>query len=262
MKIRIVPIPNHSRYLHIEPKYGYGKIIVPVGCDCHPAYVLEKLNIRIQSLPFDWLDIEPVNCLSYVHQNLANKFQMFVADPIRNEKGNIISRAYPSAEFLHEKDLIESLADQQKMQRRALRLMDLYGKEPCAFMHNIPSRALSSIGNIEQISDHIQRFMDLIKPSDTLHIYIRYDESLEENRSHCELLKIKRIPACYCCRSHSSQRKERYLGRPGTIPDLLRSIRIEIHRKFPKSFCEVIVILVLRMSRSTRIMQDRATYDS
>ncbi len=238
MKIRIVPIPNHSRYLHIEPKYGYGKIIVPVGCDCHPAYVLEKLNIRIQSLPFDWLDIDPVNCLSYVNQNFANKFEKFIADPTRNEKGNIISRAYPSAEFLHEKDLIESLADQQKMQRRALRLMDLYGKEPCAFMHNIPSRALSSIGNIEQISDHIQRFMDLIKPSDTLHIYIRYDESLEENRSHCELLKSKleEYPRVVVADHIRHKGRSGIWGDPEQYPDLLRSIGIEIHRKFPKVF--------------------------
>ncbi len=238
MKFPIVPIPNHYRYLHIEPKYCYKYLIVPVGCDCHPAYVLEKLNIRIQSLPFDWLDIEPVNCLSYVHQNLANKFQMFVADPIRNEKGNIISRAYPSAEFLHEKDLIDSLADQRKMQRRAVRLLDLYGKEPCAFMHNIPSLALSSNENVERAIGHIQCFMDLIKPSDTLHIYIRYDESLDENKTYCELLKsrLKEYPRVFAADHIRYKTSNGIWGDPDYYPDLLRSIGIKIHRKFPKIF--------------------------
>lgn len=43
--------------MYIENRYKCKHIIIPIGCDCHPAYMLSSIHLRKISLPFDWLNM-------------------------------------------------------------------------------------------------------------------------------------------------------------------------------------------------------------
>ena len=105
MKIPLIYIPKmrFKKFLNIEKNYKSPSQIIPIGCDCHPAYVLDKLNIRKFSLPFDWLCIDPIRCLWYVADNIESNFEHFIKNLYRNENGYIVSEKYSFAEFMHEK---------------------------------------------------------------------------------------------------------------------------------------------------------------
>ena len=120
------PATGRKKYLWAEKRYKYQKTIIPLGCDCHPAYTLQSLNIRKQSLPFDWLNTNPVKGLAYVIDNIEKGFKGFLSELERNEEGHIISTEYPFAEFMHEKKLIENQADRQKFKRR----IERFQKQP------------------------------------------------------------------------------------------------------------------------------------
>ncbi len=51
--------------LKLNKHYKLVKEILPIGCDCHPAYMLSKLELRKESLPFDWLDTKPHLALNF-----------------------------------------------------------------------------------------------------------------------------------------------------------------------------------------------------
>lgn len=52
--------------------------LVPIGCDCHPAYVLQTLHLRHAAYPFDWLDTSSEAALQYVEDNLRSRFAWFL----------------------------------------------------------------------------------------------------------------------------------------------------------------------------------------
>ena len=80
MKVKLKFSKKYNYVLVIKKRFGASKFLIPIGCDCHPAYMLKSLNLRKQSLPFDWLDTKPLFGLKYVYENIVNKFNFFLLD--------------------------------------------------------------------------------------------------------------------------------------------------------------------------------------
>lgn len=186
MKIPIIILPKFKKFLFIENNFVSKNKIIPIGCDCHPAYMLSKLNLRKSSMPFDWLNTDPVLGIQYVFDNFKSNFNLFLEDLVLNEKGNIISKNYPNTEFLHEKDLIENPISRLKFSRRIERFLNFYLYNNCFFLYNVTSQSLDNSNKVIEFTKSIEDFSSLIKKNDKIFIYIRYDESFKENVFHCE----------------------------------------------------------------------------
>ena len=211
--------------------------IIPIGCDCHPAYTLQKLNIRKKSLPFDWLNTDSIKGLKFVSENLKNNFIDFLSKLYINTRGHIVSEKYPYAEFIHEKKLIKKKSDKDKFQRRVDRLKPLLNNE-VYFLYNITSNSLKSEKNVDDFYKSAIEFTSQLKNNQILCIYIRYDESLKENESHCKkLLKLlsnsKNIKISNYVRE---KKKEGIWGNEKYYPKLYQSLGIKINLTFPKIY--------------------------
>ena len=189
MRIPLFYIPKTSfkKFLVIEKRYKCKRAIIPLGCDCHPAHTLQKLNIRKTSLPFDWLNNDPIKSLLFVSENLDNNFNDFLDNLYRNSRGYIVSERFPYAEFIHEDNLIENNLDRKKFLRRIERFKKLL-KEEVYFLYNITSESLDSKKNVYDFYNSVLNFISKLNANHTLCIYIRYDESLNENENYCEML--------------------------------------------------------------------------
>ena len=135
MKIPILAIGNNRIYLYIEKRYTASLPIIPIGCDCHPAYVLKSLHIRNISFPFDWLNTKPSTGIDYVNRNIKSEFSNFLDKLTRNKDGNIVSDWYRHTEFLHYDRLIDNKKLVLKLLQRAKRFMEFYNNKECIFFN-------------------------------------------------------------------------------------------------------------------------------
>jgi hypothetical protein len=212
MKIPILYLPKTSikKYIYIERQYESKEYVIPIGCDCHPAYTLNALGIRKESFPFDWLNVDPIKGLSYVTDNIKSSFEFYLKDLHLNEDNNVVAKKYPFAEFLHEKDLIDNREDRLKMQRRVDRFKDYFDNRTVWFLYNITSESLENEEKLTLFMHSVMEFMQTIKPQDQLFMYIRYDESLNENAIICNKLisaleKIKNVKLTQYIRYRETQ---------------------------------------------------------
>lgn len=214
-------------------KYTYNKIIVPIGCDCHPAYVLKKLDLRYTSLPFDWLNIEPKVGLSYVTDNIKNDFKYFISDLKINDDGYIVSSHYECAEFYHEKDLIENTNHQLKMKRRVDRFNEII-KNDIAYLHMIPMKTLTNQDVVNEILENIIEFQAILKPSDTLSVYIRSDDKKHQNEAMYESLMNKSRGLNQVTVAKYIRNKDKYgqWGNEDKYNNLLTKVGIKLSKKY------------------------------
>ena len=173
----------------INKQYKAVKKILPIGCDCHPAYMISKLELREQSLPFDWLDTKPVLALDYAYKNINNRFTDFLSNLKKNEVGKVFAQKYPEALFYHFDDLIENKELQNKINQRIANFLKLYDSKPCYFLHTLTSNCITTPENIEYVKQSIINFTTILKKNDQLILYLRFDESLEENNKNAKLLQ-------------------------------------------------------------------------
>jgi len=188
MRITILKLPKFKLTLNIENRFVSDHIIIPIGYDCHPAYMLNKLNLRTKSLPFDWLNMEPITGINYVIENIQSVFKWYLSDLIINERGYIVSSTFPNVEFMHEKDLIESPDTKAKLIRRYKRFNKIFKEFKCNFIYNLPSYCLNTNSDVITFKESVEKFLKLIKDGDRLLLYIRYDENFDENNINCDLL--------------------------------------------------------------------------
>lgn len=173
----------------INKQYKAVKKILPIGCDCHPAYMISKLELREESLPFDWLDTKPLMALNYAFQNINDGFTYFLKNLKKSETGKVFAEKYPEALFYHFDDLIENKKFQNKIEQRVGRFLKLYNTKPCYFLHTLTSNCIDTEENIEIIKQSIINFKSLLKNNDELIIYLRFDESFDENKEMAKLLQ-------------------------------------------------------------------------
>lgn len=185
MKIKL---PFHYQ-LKINKQYKPLKSILPIGCDCHPAYMISKLELRNESLPLDWLDTKPSLALYYAFINIKDNFSDFLIDLKKNEKGKVFAEKYPEALFYHFDDLIENVQLQNKIRQRIARFLELRSSKSCYYLHTLPSSGIATTENLEFVKESIVNFQSLLKNNDELIIYLRFDESFEEHKEKAELLQ-------------------------------------------------------------------------
>ncbi len=212
------------------------KEILPIGCDCHPAYMLSKLELRSESLPFDWLDTKPSLALNFVFETIQTKFDFFLKDLQKNEQGKIFSKKHPEALFYHFDDLIENKDFQKKIEERTQRFLKLYKNKACYFLHTVTSQAIETESDLQFVIQSINKFSSILKPNDELLIYLRFDESLTENRHHAQLLE-KAIQSYPQVKMISYVRQKETFGIWGDesiYKKLVNQIGIRTKTRFPK----------------------------
>lgn len=238
MRIPILYIPHYNikRFFYIERRFKYIKPIIPVGCDCHPAYTLDYLNIRTKSLPFDWLNMDPVKSLDYVTKNLKYDFSDFLSDMTKNKNGYYVSSVYPETEFMHEKDMLSSSAI-TKFKRRISRLLNIIREEEVVFLHNLPVDALDNEEDVDLYCNNVREFLENMKEGDSLKIYLRFDEDLQDN----ELLVNKLLEKLNVFNVKVVKYLRRYkeFGTWGNTKDyipLFESLGIHVVETFPRFY--------------------------
>ena len=238
MKIPIFYFPKtrFKKYLIIEKTFKCADEIIPIGCDCHPAYTLQKLNIRKHSLPFDWLNTDPLRGLEFVTNNLATSFSGFLSGLYKNERGHPVSERYPYAEFMHEKNLIENKLDREKFSRRIIRLEKLRD-QACYYLYNITGSSLETENHVIKFYKSVIAFQSLLKENQLLCIYIRHDESLKENKHNCEMLLglISKLSYVKCSNFYIKNKdKNGIWGNKNKYPMLYKSLGIKISLGLPR----------------------------
>ncbi|NSL87198.1 DUF1796 family putative cysteine peptidase [Chitinophaga solisilvae] len=164
------------------------EVIIPLGCDCHPAYVLARLGHRKRSLPFDWISLHPLTALAYVHENIITDFRYFLHSLQRNEEGHVYAERFPETTFYHHGDIIDKKKTYRAFVRRGRRFMKYVRKRRCTYLYNIASVNVDSPESVQQLTAAAVLFCNVLKKDDRCWIYIRYDESYEENRLYCDML--------------------------------------------------------------------------
>lgn len=237
MKIPILYIPRtgFKKSIIIKKKYFCTKEIIPIGCDCHPAYTLQKLNIRKRSLPFDWLNTDPLRGLKFVTENIETNFSDFLIGLHKNERGHVVSKRFSYSEFMHEKKLIENEEDKIKFSRRINKFLRLLDKD-AYFLYAITSDALTSDEIVSEFYDSVIKFKSHLKNQQLLCIYIRYDESFNENSKFCEklLVLLNNFENIKTTKYIREKEKEGIWGSDKKYPQLYRSLGIKINMTFPK----------------------------
>jgi hypothetical protein len=80
---------------------------VSLGPDCTIAGLLNDLNLRKQSLPFDFLLTHPLLGIKYVTDLINNDFSDYLNDLKCNNQNKVYSANYPNSLFYHH-DLINN----------------------------------------------------------------------------------------------------------------------------------------------------------
>lgn len=228
MKIKL---PFIKKYISIYKRYTYTKIIIPIGCDCHPAHSLQDLGLRKFSLPLDWLNIDPRQSLNYFLKNYNENFYNFYKNPIINKNGHYISSAYPEAEFIHEKRL-DTRETQSKIDRRISRLLETISSNNVIFVNCLPLESIRSNNDIITIIRDINNFK---KHFVHLHIYLRYDDdSTLRNPLHKELQEQLNLLNVNHTLYYRNQKVNGMWGNPKENARLMKDMGIPIKISFPK----------------------------
>ncbi len=222
--------------LKLNKQYSVNKTLLPIGCDCHPAYMLSKLGLRKESLPFDWLDTKPHLALNFAYATIQSEFEFFLTDLDKNEQGKVFSKQHPEALFYHFDDLIENINLQNKITERSQRFIKLYKVKPNYFIHTISSNAFEQKEDLDFILESITNFTTLLKVTDKLLIYLRFDESLSENSKHVKLLEntIQFFPQVKIISYVREKIKYGIWGDESKYRQLIKSLGVKTKMRFPK----------------------------
>lgn len=167
--------------IKINRRYKPKKVILPIGYDCHPAYLLNSRTLRKHSLPFDWLLTTPYLALDYAYTNIKDNFKHFLDGLQKNQEGKVYAEKFPEAVFYHYDDLLTNSNLTFKLKERSNRFLKLFNNEVVCFLFVIPIVELNSDERLGLYKRSIIRFLKLLKTDDELLIYVRFENSLQEN---------------------------------------------------------------------------------
>lgn len=235
MKIPLFYIPStrYKYFLEVKKKYKSEKYIIPIGKDCHAAHSLEILNIRTQSLPYDWIRLQSISGLRIVSQNIKEHFKFFLSDLKRNEKGNTYAGKYPEAEFTHAKAVIDDPKLRNTFEKRCARMLEIIRHHPVAFLHIIEITAFD-LTDAQLFCSMANDFTKILKQEDSLHIYIRFDEEIE-NKEVCNFLlsEIPKIPQVNIATFIRGKARHGIWGNEKEYPKLYKKLNLKIKKTFP-----------------------------
>jgi len=164
------------------------EVIISLGCDCHPAYLLKRLDLHRVSMPFDWLSTDAIHGIKYVYDNIRTDFSYFLRDLKKDKDGLVYSAFYECSRFFHHEDILYNKKTYDAFERRARRFMSYLERSDCLFLYNVTSYAMDSQESVMTFYNSLIEFKRVLKSKDRLLVYIRYDESTEENAKYCMLL--------------------------------------------------------------------------
>jgi len=170
----------------MRKKKATSKILIPLGCDCFPAYILKQTNLRRDSFPFDWLSTNSILGVKYIYDNIINNFEFFLKDLRKNDSGQIYSPFYEYSLFFHHNDLIDNPATYSTFVKKCNKFLKYIETKSCGYLYNLKSVELISQYHVNIFKESVNSFQRIMKPGDKLFIYIRYDESYDENRNFCD----------------------------------------------------------------------------
>jgi hypothetical protein len=236
MKIKFWTSKHFALVLIISKRYTLAKKIIPIGCDCHPAHMLKTLNLRKDSLPFDWLDTKPLYGLTYVFENIKNNFKFFLSDLKKNDDSKVYASTYKHATFYHYNDLITNKEFQLKLEERSAKFLTFIKEKPCYFLNTITSESLHNEEAMDFFLKSIVDFSSVLKPKDVLIIYIRYDENFEENNKFCNklILRVKDIKNVTIIQYLRKKEKFGIWGDETEYISLIKRMGIKLYPIFPK----------------------------
>lgn len=241
MKIPLCYIPKtrFKKFLHIEQRYISETPIIPLGCDCHPAYMLKRLHLRTRSFPFDWMSVHALKGLTYVCDMIETHFRFFLSDLRKNEKGLVYSENYPYALFFHEKNLIDNSDDRKKLKRRADRFLEFLHVRTVRFLYMTTSSALPDGASVETMYESVVRFTRLMKESDTLSIYVKHEESLDENALFVDRLiqQVRQLDRTAIVRYLKQTRQYGLWGNEKRFPEVFERLGLPLRKAaWPKFY--------------------------
>jgi hypothetical protein len=236
LPILYFPYIGIKKFLNIERKFKSEATIIPIGCDCHPAYVLQSMGLRGYSLPFDWLNMDPLKSFDYVSDCVSNEFVDFMNNLKINERGFYISNNYPFVEFMHEKNLL-SIDSQSKFNRRIVRFIDLIVSERVLFICNLPVCAIRDLNDISKYVSSVNFFKNKLANNSSIHIYLRFDNNLMENQLLADEL-YRKLDDIDVYVSYYVRKLDEYgiWGNKSCYKKLLTDLGINVKMKFPKFF--------------------------
>lgn len=239
MKIPLLYIPGTKirKVLHIQKKYRYERTIIPLGSDCHPAYTLQKLNLRECSFPFDWLNTESIRGLLFVRKNVEDIFEYFMHNMKKNDFGHLVSERYPYSEFIHEKSIDDNAADRERFKRRITRFLRFLEKD-VSFLYNVTGSSFTTKEAVDFFYGSVVDFLSVMKKNDRLHMYIRYDEDCTENEIQCNRLieKIGNLDQVVIVRYLRSKSRYGTWGNENKYLALYDELGIILKQTFPRMF--------------------------
>ncbi|MCW0479184.1 DUF1796 family putative cysteine peptidase [Riemerella anatipestifer] len=240
MKISFWRGENKSRSIHIYSRFYSRENIIPIGSDCHSAYILSALNIRKQSLVFDWLYSDSRYGINYVNENIKSKFAYFLENLKLNYRNHIISEFYPETEFFHEKNLISSLDDRNKMYKRAMRFLKTISERDTTFLYVINPTHFKTIGDIDFFIETINELFSITNKNHRLKIFLKCKENELENPLNDEIIrKCNSIKNVYACKYFIDTHKFGQWGNTKDYFPLLRMLKIKIYKSFiPKIYID------------------------
>jgi hypothetical protein len=204
--------------------------IIPVGFDCHPAYVLRALQLREQSFPFDWLNTKASTGFHYVNCNIRSRFADCLDELTTNVYGKVISARYPETEFTHFDDLIENVKLRQTLARRAERFLEMFQRRNCLFLCAVSSLGLQNAEEVRELVAAAHEFHELSGGRHRLLVYVRFNESFQENEEICRQLtfELNRIPNVTVAHYIRGLSQFGIWGNPAGYTALLSSLGIQI----------------------------------
>ena len=141
------------------------KNLISLGPDCTVAGLLNRLNMRKQSLPFDFLLTNSELGIQYVSDLINNNFSNYLENLTYNNK--VYSKNYPNTVFLHH-DLI---ANKQKLVK-SLHIDHLNMDEPL----------------INKFKRRSERFINLINDKNNFNLFFYYIDSRALSKKFYETL--------------------------------------------------------------------------
>lgn len=232
-------LPLLQKKLYVENRFHSNRVIISLGCDCHPAFLLDTLHLRKLSLPFDWLKTEPVKGLQFAEANIKEKFEFFLNDLTINRNGNVVSGKYPYSEFYHDRNIINDSFEQEKYARRISRFLSLKEGSDISYLYAVPLSDLRTTEIAEYFLNSIKLFLTVLKIHDTLHIYFRYENETFKNHSIFDYFIASTKSwdnVKICCYSLDSDRFG-FWGNPKYYPTLLDDLKINVKKKiFPELY--------------------------
>jgi hypothetical protein len=180
----------------------------------------------------------PSQGMDYVNKNIKTSFKYFLSNLNKNDRGYVISSNYPGSEFFHYPDLIDNEKTKSTFYRRYRRFLDFFNNRKCFFLFNVTSAGLENSNDVSLFLDSVNEFHKLTKVNHSLLIYIRHDESFQENEIYCESVekKLRKLKKTSVVRYIRHKNDYGMWGDKAMYANLLERLGVKLKIGFPKIY--------------------------